>query len=85
MEKGPGIELSHVWDELTGREEIQVVKQLATFTARLSNARFPYFGSLYYTSHIHDIKGMKVDDVFSVGPTTSRTWFDDERYLPRSM
>ncbi|KAF2429576.1 kinase-like protein [Tothia fuscella] len=79
MEKCPGIELGRVWDELAGKEKIEIVKQLATFTARLSNARFPYYGSLYYTRDIHDVKAMQVDDIFSVGPTTSRTWFDDKR------
>lgn len=79
MEKCPGIELSRIWDELTGKEKIEIVKQLATFTARLSNARFPYYGSLYYTRDIHDVVGMEVDDIFSVGPTTGRTWFDDQR------
>lgn len=79
MEKCPGIELGRVWDELAGKEKIEIVKQLATFTARLSNARFPYYGSLYYTRDIHDVQGMPVDDIFRVGPTTSRTWFDDKR------
>ncbi|KAH8704499.1 kinase-like domain-containing protein [Phaeosphaeriaceae sp. PMI808] len=79
MEKCPGIELGRVWDELAGKEKIEIVKQLAAFTARLSNARFPYYGALYYTRDIHNVKGMQVDNIFSVGPTTSRTWFDDKR------
>lgn len=79
MEKCPGIELSVVWNELAGKQKIEIVKQLATFTARLSNARFPYYGSLYYTKDIANIKETQVDDMFSVGPTTSRAWFDDKR------
>ena len=79
MEKCPGIELSRVWDELSGKEKIEIVKQLAIFTARLANTKFPFYGSLYYTRDIHDVKKIQVDGIFSVGPTTSRTWFDDKR------
>lgn len=73
MEKCPGIELSHVWDDISGKQRVDVVRQLATFTARLSKARFPYYGSLYFAKDIPEIKGTEVDDTFSVGPTTSRT------------
>lgn len=79
MERCPGIELSHVWDDLTGKQKIEIVKQLAAFTAKLSNARFPYYGSLYYARDIPHVQGTQIDDTFSVGPTTSRTWFDDRR------
>jgi hypothetical protein len=59
--------------------KIEIVKQLATFTARLPNARFPYYGPLYSAKDIPNIKGTQVDNTFSVGPTISRTWFDDKR------
>jgi hypothetical protein len=79
MEKCPGIELGRVWDALSGRQKADIAKQLATFTARLYNAHFPYYGSLYYSKDIESIKGTEVDDTFIVGPTTSRAWFDDRR------
>ncbi|KAF1844393.1 kinase-like protein [Cucurbitaria berberidis CBS 394.84] len=79
MEKCPGIELGRLWDDMSGKQKIDIVRQLATFSARLSKARFPYYGSLYYARDIPDIRGTEVDDTFSVGPTTSRTWFDDKR------
>ncbi|KAF2004130.1 hypothetical protein P154DRAFT_485880 [Amniculicola lignicola CBS 123094] len=79
MEKCPGVELSHVWDNLLGKQKMEIVKQLAAFTSRLSNAKFPYYGSLYYSKDIPHVSGTQIDSKFSVGPTTSRTWFDDKR------
>jgi len=79
MEKCDGVELGHVWDELTAKEKVEIVRQLATYSARLSKAKFPYYGSLYYSMDIPDTKGTEIDDTFSVGPTTGRAWFDDRR------
>jgi hypothetical protein len=79
MEKCPGIELGSVWDDLTVKQKMEIVKQLATFTARLANNRFPSYGSLYYSKDIPNIKGTQVDDTYRVGPTVSRSWFDDKR------
>jgi hypothetical protein len=79
MEKCRGIELDRLWDDLTGKQKIEIVRQLAKFSAQLSKARFPYYGSLYYAKDVPDAKGTEIDDTFSVGPTTSRTWFDDRR------
>jgi hypothetical protein len=79
MEKCPDIELGRLWDELSSKQKIDVVRQLATFSARLSKARFAYYGSLYYAKDIPDVKDTEVDSTFSVGSTTSRTWFDDGR------
>lgn len=79
MEKCPGIELSHIWDDLPAMQKIEIVRQLATFSARLSMARFPHYGSLYYVKDIPECKGTEFDSTFSVGPTTSRSWLDDRR------
>ncbi|KAF2426322.1 hypothetical protein EJ08DRAFT_671908 [Tothia fuscella] len=79
MEKCPGIELGRVWGDLPGKKRMEVVKQLASFTARLSKASFPAYGSLYYSKDICDVHGIPVDDTFTVGPTTSRSWLDDKR------
>ncbi|KAF2229901.1 kinase-like protein [Viridothelium virens] len=79
MDKCPGIELGRVWDDLPGKKRIEIVRQLAGFTARLSKAPFPAYGSLYYSKDISDVNSRTVDDIFSVGPTVSRTWFDDKR------
>lgn len=79
MEKCRGIELGRLWDDVSGKQKADIVRQLATISTKLSPARFPYYGSLYYTKDIPDIKNTEVDDTYSVGPTTSRTWFDDRR------
>jgi hypothetical protein len=79
MEKCQGIELGRLWDDLSAKQKIEIVRQLATFSARLSKACFAYYGSLYYAKDIPEVTGTKIDDTFSVGPTTSRTWFDDRR------
>jgi hypothetical protein len=73
MEKCPSIELGRLWDDLSAKQRVDIVRQLATFSARLSKARFAYYGSLYYAKDIPDAIGTKIDDTFSVGPTTSRT------------
>ena len=79
MEKCPGVELGRVWNRLAGKEKIEIVEQVAAFTARLASTRFPYYGSLHYSGDLLNFEGMQVDDMFSVGLTTSRTWFDDKR------
>ncbi|KAF2130889.1 kinase-like protein [Dothidotthia symphoricarpi CBS 119687] len=79
MEKCSGVELGRLWDGMSGTQRIDIVRQLATFSARLSKARFPHYGSLYYARDILEIRGTEVDETFSVGPTTSRAWFDDRR------
>jgi hypothetical protein len=79
MEKCPGMELGRLWDDLSAKQRIDIVRQLATFSARLSKARFAYYGSLYDAKDIPDAISTKVDDTFSVGATTSRTWFNDRR------
>lgn len=79
MEKAPGVELSHVWDTLQPRVKVTLVKQLADITAKLSNARFPYYGSLYYQKDISETEGRQIDNTFAIGPITARSWFDDRR------
>jgi hypothetical protein len=79
MEKCPGTELDRLWDDLSSKQKMDIIRQLATFTAQLSKAHFAYYGSLYYAKDIPEVKGTQVDGTFSVGATTSRTWFDDRR------
>jgi hypothetical protein len=79
MDKCRGVELGRLWDDLSGKQKIDIVRQLPTYSAQLMKAGFPYYGSLYYAKDIPDIQGTEVDGTFSIGPTTSRTWFDDRR------
>lgn len=79
MEKCRGIELGRLWDDLSGEQKVDIVRQLATFSLQLAKSRFSYYSSLYYSKDIPEIRGTEVDSTFSVGPTTSGTWFDDRR------
>ncbi|KKY18382.1 putative phosphotransferase enzyme family protein [Phaeomoniella chlamydospora] len=79
MEKASGIELSRVWDTLKPRKKIGIVKQLASFTSRLGNTRFPRLGSLYYREDIKDLEKFQIDGRFAIGPTAARSWFDNRR------
>lgn len=79
MEKCPGIELARVWEDLPGKQKVIIVGQLAVWQARLSKARFPSFGALYYSKDIPAAEKVEVDETFSVGPTVGRSWFDDRR------
>ena len=79
MEKCPGIELGRVWDDLLEKQQFEIVRQIATYTARLSKTHFPAYGSLYYSKDVRDIDSKPIDECFSIGPTTSRSWFEDRR------
>ena len=48
MEKVNGIELSKCWENLTGKETLEVFKQLCEFENKLFNTSFSHSGSIYY-------------------------------------
>lgn len=52
MEKAQGKELSHVWDDLSGRQKFEIVKQLVEFESRFASSRFTRFGGLYYCDDV---------------------------------
>ncbi|RAH39785.1 uncharacterized protein BO95DRAFT_486701 [Aspergillus brunneoviolaceus CBS 621.78] len=79
MEKARGIELSRVWETLKPREKLSIVQQLGSITSRLSSGRFPAHGSLYLREDVAESEALAGDDVFAIGPTTGRAWFDDQR------
>jgi hypothetical protein len=51
MDKCRGVELGRLWDDLSGKQKIDIVRQLATYSAQLMKAHFPYYGSLYRSYH----------------------------------
>ncbi|KAF2845595.1 hypothetical protein T440DRAFT_502337 [Plenodomus tracheiphilus IPT5] len=53
--------------------------ELTRFWDQMTGTDKVNVGSLYYAKDIPDIKDTEVDETFSVGPTTIRTWFDDKR------
>ncbi|WEW56950.1 hypothetical protein PRK78_002409 [Emydomyces testavorans] len=79
LEKAPGVELSHVWDNLSPRDKSTLVKQLGEITGRLSKATFPCYGSLYHLKDLPESEARQIDDTYAIGPTTARAWFDDRR------
>lgn len=91
MEKAQGKELSHVWDDLSGRQKYEIVKQLVGFEGRFASSRFTNFGSLYYSDNLPElsspVRPLYRDQYrvsqdcprFVVGPTNSRMFFDDGR------
>lgn len=79
MEKCPGVELSHVWKNFTGRQKAQIVQQLAYYQVKMFQAKLPCYGSIYYAKDIPIHESTKIDDNFVIGPTTSRSWFDGRR------
>lgn len=79
MERCPGVEIGRVWNDVPGKQKVDIVRQLAASQARLYKAHFSHYRSLYYSRDIPDIKGTEVDDTFSIGPITNRSWFDDKR------
>ncbi|KAJ5972391.1 Aminoglycoside phosphotransferase [Penicillium vulpinum] len=88
MEKSPGVELSKMWDDISGPEKLQIVQQLVEFEKALVSTRFPIYGSLYYAKDLPGVQSTQMIDLgtknnsgldFAVGPTTNRTFFDDGR------
>ena len=50
MEKAPGKELSHFWNDFTGPQKLEVVKHIAVFDNTFASTPFPKTGSLYFAS-----------------------------------
>ena len=79
MEKALGVELAQAWERLEPRDKVPIVKQLAGICARLSECRFPSYGALYFRKDLRHSESHVLDDTFAIGPTTTRSWFDDRR------
>ena len=90
MENVPGIELSGLWEDLTGRQKYEIVEQIVGYEKSFASTRFTMFGSLYYALDLPNIAGNEVLCVnedgmdmrcsqFAVGPTNYRMFFDDGR------
>ncbi|KAE8150026.1 hypothetical protein BDV25DRAFT_129895 [Aspergillus avenaceus] len=79
MEMAQGIELGHKWESLKPRDKLSIVKQISSITSTLSRAKFPSYGSLYLREDLSESEGIKFDNVFAIGPTVGRAWFDDRR------
>ena len=90
MEKIPGTELDNLWENMTGREKYEIVKQLVGFEKSFASTRFRLFGSLYYAQDIPNVADDEILYVnedgtemqcsqFSIGPTNNRMFSDEGR------
>lgn len=89
MEKMPGIQLRQVWSHMKLVEKMNLCLDLARYQSAWLSVTFSQFGGLYYTQDVRDLnpgqkthlyideKGKKVQNSrFTVGPISSREWFD---------
>ena len=90
MEKMPGIELEKLWEDITGREKYEIVKQVVGFEKKFASTRFRSYGSLYYAQDVSKIAGNEIlcanegglemqSSQFAIGPTNNRMFFDEGR------
>lgn len=86
----PGLELENLWEDITGRQKYEIVKQLIGFEKSFAATRFTSYGSLYYAKDVPKVSGNEVLYVnedgtefqcsaFAIGPTNNRMSFDEGR------
>lgn len=90
MEEARGVPLSHKWPTLHGDDKLNLIEKIVDIESTLVSTSFRGFGSLYYTKDLEhptrkdvlytDTTGRPtVNAQFSIGPTTDRKSFDDDR------
>ncbi|BDD54549.1 hypothetical protein MAP00_000159 [Monascus purpureus] len=79
MERAPGVELGQKWEGLRARDQLSIVKQLATIACTLARSQFPCHGSLYRRQDVTLSESIFIDDEFPIGPTIGRALFDKRR------
>ncbi|RAK99333.1 phosphotransferase enzyme family protein [Aspergillus ibericus CBS 121593] len=87
MERVEGRQLSEVWDDMSEAQRFGLVKSIVAIERKLVKAKFALHGSLYYRDTFP--KGRRVAAVeradqegqsrFVLGPTTQRSFWDDEK------
>lgn len=90
MEEAKGVPLSHKWSTLHGDDKLNLIENIVEIETTLASTSFRESGSLYYTRDLEhparkdvlytEITGRPiVNTQFSIGPTTDRKSFDDDR------
>ena len=90
MEKASGIELEKLWEDITGRQKYDIVKQLVGIEKLFAATRFTSFGSLYYAEDAPMVSDSEILCViedgtemqcsqFAIGSTNNRMFFDEGR------
>ena len=90
MEEARGVPLSHKWPAIHGDDKLKLIEKIVEIESTLVSTSFRDFGSLYYTKDLEhparkdvlytNTTGRPtVNAQFSIGPTTDRKFFDDDR------
>ncbi|GKZ24427.1 hypothetical protein AbraIFM66951_010481 [Aspergillus brasiliensis] len=87
VERVKGRQLSEVWGAMSEAQHFGLVKSLVEIEQKLVNVKFPLHGSLYYKStcdhgrNAADPIGPAKKDTsdFIIGPTTQRSFWEDEK------
>ncbi|PLN85569.1 kinase-like domain-containing protein, partial [Aspergillus taichungensis] len=87
MDKVEGVPLSQVWDTMTLPQKLQVLLAVTHLQKQWLSVSFSHYGGLYYKKDVQSLKGSYYvkdgesvkDSEFTIGPATSRDWFDAGR------
>jgi hypothetical protein len=90
MEEVPGVELEHVWPDMSIQDRFAVVKSIAGFQKACTSVAFTKYGSLYFSRDLEDMHGSQPlyidenghhikNENFAVGPSVARETFDSGR------
>ncbi|KAF7173882.1 hypothetical protein CNMCM5623_006128 [Aspergillus felis] len=77
MERVRGRQLSGVWDAMSEAQRFGLVKSLVEIERKLASAQFTNNGSLYYKDTYP--YGKELTGKFVIGPTTERSFWEDEK------
>ncbi|RHZ46471.1 phosphotransferase family protein [Aspergillus thermomutatus] len=80
MERVRGRQLSGVWDAMSEAQRFGLVKSLVEIERKLVSAQFTNHGSLYYKDTYRlPSSNQETAAKFVIGPTTERSFWEDER------
>jgi hypothetical protein len=90
MEKINGVYLEECWRDLTGKELLEIMKQLCEFENKLFTTSFSHSGSIYYreslppeqqtvTLYASDDSKSKANHRWCIGPTADKAFWHKER------
>lgn len=87
MERSGGVELGKIWHDMPWKGRLEVVRSLFGYDKAFASADLPMYGSLYYakdllspspSQFLDPVNSVDKGEAFVVGPTTNRTFFDQE-------
>ena len=90
MEEARGVPLSYKWSNLHGDDKLILIEKIVEIESTLASTPFRESGSLYYTKdlehparkdvlYINTTGRPTTNARFSIGPTTDRKFFDEDR------